>query len=262
MSAQHEHPLRNIADITELPLAHVAPEFGTPGLEHRLQLALGSVGLRDNDLIQASTVLGLELHQHDRRTYEPYNNHLLRVALRLIEELGIVDPETIAAAPVHDGIEDHPQLLVVRYLDRIPPADPRTLHALGREALGVFASRHEADSLADIVFDVSTPPAHSRETKQAEYIDFVTKLMTEGDARSRALKTADFLDNTDLSSGLEKTSKRRYLDRKQILLYRAVIRAMEQDDSLIVGEARDTTTDLLLRRRAATVNRLGYDPEN
>ena len=49
-----------------------------------------------------------QLHAADRRQREPYVNHLLRVALRIIRHYGVDDPDVICAALLHDAVEDHP----------------------------------------------------------------------------------------------------------------------------------------------------------
>lgn len=43
----------------------------------------------------------------DRRQREPYLNHLLRVAIRVISHYGVRDAEVVCAALLHDAVEDH-----------------------------------------------------------------------------------------------------------------------------------------------------------
>jgi (p)ppGpp synthase/HD superfamily hydrolase len=51
--------------------------------------------------------LASRLHREDWRQREPYINHPLRVATQIMSPYGIRDPDVIAAAPLHDTVEDH-----------------------------------------------------------------------------------------------------------------------------------------------------------
>ena len=49
------------------------------------------------------------LHADARRVREPYLNHLLRVAIRIIRYYGITDVDVLTAALLHDAVEDQPE---------------------------------------------------------------------------------------------------------------------------------------------------------
>src|SRR5260370_8151364 len=52
--------------------------------------------------------LAARLHAGDRRDREPYVNHLLRVAIRIMSHYGVRDADVVCAALLHDAVEDHP----------------------------------------------------------------------------------------------------------------------------------------------------------
>lgn len=244
-------------DIYTMPLTQVSIEHGTEGLYARLQHALGNAGLADSEMIQASLRLGLELHQDDRRTYEPYNNHLLRVTLRLLEELRIADEVTLAAAPLHDSIEDHAVELIRRLLDtQSVPVDPYSRRFMGHQALRLFAGQFDAPDIADIVLEVSASPRQPNVSKIQAYLGYTATIMGSGDPRAMALKHGDFIDNTDSPAGAEDTQKRAYLDKKQIGAYPLHIAGLEREDSLVTGDTREEILAVLRRLEAGALARI------
>ncbi len=60
-------------------------------------------------LVSSAYDLALKLHKEDLHKGKPYINHLLRVANRIFSYLHIHDAEVIAAALLHDSVEDHPK---------------------------------------------------------------------------------------------------------------------------------------------------------
>lgn len=58
--------------------------------------------------------LAQEIHAEDKRKDgKPYTVHLVEVALFLIEQLQILDPELITAGLLHDSVEDHPEKISI-----------------------------------------------------------------------------------------------------------------------------------------------------
>lgn len=239
-----------------MPLVKVGIIHGTEGLRKRLHVNLEKAHLEKSELIQSSVKLGTELHVRNRRTYEPYNNHLLRVAIRLIEQAGITDEQMIAAAPLHDSLEDHSGELVQRYLGMAAPLDPEDRRLYGYEALRLFAEEHGAEDLPSIVWDVSTPLRPAGASKIQWYLSYIGKLMDSSHPKSRVVKHADFLDNVDAPIDREDPKKRAYLDRKQLGAYVLHLQALEKSDSAITGEAREAVIELLKQRYADAQNRI------
>ena len=94
--------------VTVMPLHAVTAMYGEQGLRARFAAEMA----RFPDTAgqeQAARALQLagDLHAADRRQREPYVNHLLRVALRIICHYGVGDIDVICAALLHDAVEDH-----------------------------------------------------------------------------------------------------------------------------------------------------------
>jgi Helix-turn-helix domain/HD domain len=94
--------------VTVMPLHAVTAMYGEQGLRARFAAEIA----RFPDTAgqeQAARALQLagDLHAGDRRQREPYVNHLLRVALRIICHYGVGDIDVICAALLHDAVEDH-----------------------------------------------------------------------------------------------------------------------------------------------------------
>ena len=82
----------------------------------------------------AALDLAADLHRDDRRVREPYLNHLLRVAIRLMHHYQVRDVDVIVAGLLHDAVEDHPAELADGGpgTDRPGPRWPRSPRGSGR----------------------------------------------------------------------------------------------------------------------------------
>ena len=94
--------------VTVMPLHAVTAMYGEQGLRARFAAEIARFP-DPAGRAQAARALRLagDLHAGDRRQREPYVNHLLRVALRIICHYGVDDIEVICAALLHDAVEDH-----------------------------------------------------------------------------------------------------------------------------------------------------------
>lgn len=222
-----------------IELGSDSPEHDEPKrLESLLQAALLEAGLADNELIQKSIRLGLELHKDDERTYEPYVNHLLRVTTRLLE-FGITDPELIAAGMLHDSLEDHPGEIseVLQNIHEIP----HSIIEMGRLALETYTT----PLTATLVEGVSNPIVKTGENKMEVYIAHIQDLVKNSMPEVLVLKLADFIDNAIVPDGVEEPRKRHYLDRKQIGLYSLFIEALPRLNDMISPEKQAEIKTLL-----------------
>ena len=61
----------------------------------------------DQRRLERALELAARLHAADRRQREPYLNHLLRVAIRIIDHYDVRDADVVCAALLHDAVEDH-----------------------------------------------------------------------------------------------------------------------------------------------------------
>jgi len=231
-------------------LDDVGRNYGLEGLMARFAHALGRAGLAENELIQTTLALGVDLHEGDRRTYEPYIYHPIRVGIRLIEELGVTDATTIAAAPVHDVIEDHPKELAKLEFDDIP-YEPHLQRRLAHSALALIAS----EDVANVVLEVSNPILGPDDKKLETYIDHTARLVVYGSPRAAALKLADFIDNSGIATG-EDPGKRSKLDRKQGPVYGMHVAGLSRSDSLVSSEAKPEVVMALSHRHLHALGRL------
>ncbi len=243
-------------DIDTMPLIRVSIEHGTEGLKRRTQTALARAGLADNELIQACLELGPDIHSGDRRTYEPYSGHLYRATIRAIEDFGITDPEVIAAEPMHDSIEDHPEELIRRFLNEPIPADPVRVRELGLKGLEIFAAQYGSERMPKIVWSVSTPVRPKHQPKIPWYLNHSHKIVILGEPEESAAKTVDFTDNVDTPTELEDPNKRAYLDMKQVDAYPIHIAGLQREDSIVPPENRDAMIELLAQKQAEAHARL------
>lgn len=250
-------------DAHTMPLEQVSIEYGGEGLLFRLQQALARLALEEHEqeFVQQSIDLALDLHRDDMRTYEPYYNHLLRVALRLIEDLEVRDPTVISAALLHDSIEDHPDELARRFLDSEIPNDPHIVRNLAARALTEFASEYDAVEMSAMVVAVSNPIVNRGDDKNVSYSRHIRELMLTGSPESVLIKVADFHDNTHAPEGLENPRKRKKLDRKQEPLYEAVEGGLTDIADGVSVEARGAMVHELRKRRDQARRRIEDDPE-
>ncbi len=214
-----------------LSLSRVTQEYGTLGLYTRLQATLAERGLDQVPEITWALQMGLTLHANDNRTNGPYNDHLLRVTLRSIEDYGIDDPALIAAHPLHDSIEDHPKDLVLA-LTGNRMTDVGEARTVGVELL----ARHTYVETAEIVVAVTNPLLAEGDDKQAVYASHTEELVLTH-PKGRVLKLSDFVENA-VGNHYTLGSKRDALDEKYLDLFRIHRMGLFMPDSLITGELR------------------------
>lgn len=157
-----------------LPLHAITEVYGEAGLRDRFAREIARFPDPDHRILNQALALAGDLHRHDRRVREPAVNHLLRVALRIMIHYGVRDTDIIAAALLHDSVEDHPEELA---------GDPEA--ALARLA-AEFNPR-----VAELVRAVTNPPwRHTHE----EYREHVAASLHRNPA-ARIIKLSDFTDN-------------------------------------------------------------------
>ena len=231
-------------------LEDVGRKYGLEGLMLRFAHALGRVGLAENELIQTTLALGVDLHRDDKRTHEPYIYHPVRVGIRLIEELGVTDAVTIASAPVHDTVEDTPKELAEREFDDVVD-EPHLQRRLAHSALALITSQEVADTVLEVSNPILAPDAN----KIGAYAEHTALLVVRGSPRAAALKLADFLDNSGDVEG-EDPRKRTKLDNKQRHVYGMHAAALARADSLVPFEARPGALLALSDRHLRALGRL------
>jgi HD domain len=94
--------------VAVMPLHAITTLYGERGLRERFADEVGRfTDAADRRKIKGALRLAGRLHALDHRQREPYVNHLLRVALRIICHYGVRDADMTCAALLHDAVEDH-----------------------------------------------------------------------------------------------------------------------------------------------------------
>jgi hypothetical protein len=165
--------------LAAMPLHAITALHGESGLRERF--AIETEGLPAAGRARAGQALDLaaRLHAGDRRQREPYVNHLLRVAIRIMTYYRVTDADVICAALLHDAVEDHAAGLA--------PGGGR------REALDVIAARF-GPRVAGLVGAVTNPEFGPGPDQHARYREHVA-VSLETSPWARVIKASDFTDN-------------------------------------------------------------------
>ena len=90
--------------VRTMPLHAVTEMFGEAGLRLRFNIEIRQLPERARDMLVDALALVDELHGDDRRTREPYVNHLLRSAIRILVYYEVTDVDELTAALLHDSV--------------------------------------------------------------------------------------------------------------------------------------------------------------
>ena len=167
--------------LATMPLHAITSTYGEAGLRERFALEIAALPDADRGLPERALDLASRLHAGDRRDREPYVNHLLRVAIRIMSRYGIRDPDVIAAALLHDAVEDHPAELA-------GGTDPSQ-----RAALAVLATEF-GPRVAELVASVTNPPWAPDRDEHEQYQEHVADSLQRS-PWARVIKASDFTDN-------------------------------------------------------------------
>lgn len=182
--ARHQDSALGISDaeqriISVMPLHAITATYGEQGLRARLSVEIAGIdSARGQEQVREALQLAGRLHAADRRQREPYLNHLLRVALRIICHYDIRDTYIICAALLHDAVEDHAD-------DLAPNGRPAAFAALAVSFGAQVASLVEA---------VTNPVYLPGREKDEQYREHVASSLADN-PRARVIKVSDFTDN-------------------------------------------------------------------
>jgi hypothetical protein len=165
--------------ITVMPLHAVTAMYGEQGLRARFAAEIA----RFPDPAgreQAARALQLagDLHAADRRQREPYVNHLLRVALRIMCHYGVDDIDVVCAALLHDAVEDH----------------AAELAAGGRSTAVAALAERFGPRAAGLVEAVTNPERVPGVDRDRQYREHVAASLAAS-PWARVIKASDFTDN-------------------------------------------------------------------
>jgi HD domain len=165
--------------LAAMPLHTITALHGEAGLRERFALEMASFPGADRLRIQRALDLAARLHAADRRQHEPYLNHLLRVATRIVSHYGVRDADVVCAALLHDAVEDHAGDLASG------GGQPEALAVLGAQF---------GDRVAGLVRAVTNPEPEPGRDKHQQYREHVVASL-ETSPWARVIKASDFTDN-------------------------------------------------------------------
>lgn len=166
--------------LAAMPLHTITEVYGEQGLRARFRHEIAA--FPDADRVEQALDLASELHRDDRRVREPYVNHLLRVAIRIICYYDVTQSDVIIAALLHDAVEDHPEQLAG---DRPGPATAA--------ALAEIEARFGAP-VAEMVAAVTNPEPDPNYDRHEQYREHVA-VSLDRSPWARVIKLSDFTDN-------------------------------------------------------------------
>jgi hypothetical protein len=166
--------------LATMPLHAITSTYGEAGLRERFAAEIASWPEPDRRRMERALDLAARLHAADRRDREPYLNHLLRVAIRIMAYYGVRDTDVICAALLHDSVEDHPAELAGG------AADPAA-------ALAVLAAEF-GPRVAELVSAVTNPQYVPGRDPDEQYREHVADSL-RGNPWARVIKVSDFTDN-------------------------------------------------------------------
>jgi HD domain len=176
--------------VATMPLHAITSTYGEAGLRDRFAGQIASWPQADRRRMERALDLAARLHAADRRGAEPYVNHLLRVAIRIMSHYGVHDADVVCAALLHDAVEDHPAELAGR--------THRTGSAGGAQAdqqaaLAALAAEF-GPRVADLVAAVTNPEYEPDRDAHEQYREHVADSLRDR-PWARVIKVSDFTDN-------------------------------------------------------------------
>ena len=171
-----------------MPLHAITSTYGEEGLRERFAAEAASFGEQDQRRLNRALDLAARLHADDRREREPYVNHLLRVAIRIMSHYGVRDTDVICAALLHDAVEDHPAELAASVPGQAGGAGDDQAAALAALA-AQFGTR-----VAELVAAVTNPPYAPERDAHEQYREHVADSLRSS-PWARVIKASDFTDN-------------------------------------------------------------------
>ncbi len=166
--------------VATMPLHAITSTYGEEGLRARFAAEIEAWPEQDQRYLNQALELAGHLHAADRRDQEPYVNHLLRVAIRIMSHYGVHDTDVVCAALLHDAVEDHAAELAGSRGDQ-------------QAALTVLATEF-GPRVAELVGAVTNPPLAPDRDPHEQYREHVADSLRRH-PWARVIKASDFTDN-------------------------------------------------------------------
>lgn len=164
--------------VAAMPLHAITSTYGEQGLRARFAAEAETWPAPDQARLNRALDLAARLHAADRREREPYVNHLLRVAIRIMSHYGVRDADVACAALLHDAVEDHAAELA--------PG--------GREAALAALAAAFGPRVSELVGAVTNPEYAPGRDPHEQYREHVAESL-RGNPWARVIKASDFTDN-------------------------------------------------------------------
>src|SRR5579862_2140353 len=161
--------------VAAMPLHAITSTYGEDGLRARFAAEVATWPEPDQERLNRALELAGRLHAGDRREREPYVNHLLRVAIRIMSHYSVRDADVACAALLHDAVEDHAQELAGGDRDA---------------ALAVLAAEF-GPRVAGLVGAVTNPVWVPGRDQHEQYREHVAQSL-RGNPWARVIKASDF----------------------------------------------------------------------
>ena len=162
-----------------MPLHAITSTYGEAGLRDRFAAEIASWPEADRLRMERALDLAARLHADDRRDREPYVNHLLRVAIRIMSHYGVHDADVVCAALLHDAVEDH----------------AGEIAAAGSQAAALAVLAEEfGPRVAELVGAVTNPAYAPDRDPDEQYREHVADSLRDN-PWARIIKASDFTDN-------------------------------------------------------------------
>jgi HD domain-containing protein len=165
--------------LAAMPLHAITALHGESGLRERFAMETESLSPAGRARAGQALELAARLHAGDRRQREPYVNHVLRVAIRIMTYYQVTDADVICAALLHDAVEDHAA-------DLAPGGGQRA-------ALDAIAARF-GPRVAVLVGAVTNPEFGPGPDRHVRYREHVAESLAAS-PWARVIKASDFTDN-------------------------------------------------------------------
>jgi HD domain len=170
--------------VASMPLHAITSTYGEAGLRERFAVEVAAWPEPDRHRMERALDLAGRLHADDRRDREPYVNHLLRVAIRVMSHYRVRDADVVCAALLHDAVEDHPAELAGGRPAPVPDQ---------QAALAVLAAEF-GPRVAGLVGAVTNPVWAPDRDQDEQYREHVATSLGVS-PWARVIKASDFTDN-------------------------------------------------------------------
>jgi hypothetical protein len=178
--------------VATMPLHAITSTYGEEGLRERFAVEIESFPADDQHRLNQALELAARLHAGDHREREPYLNHLLRVAIRIMSHYGVHDTDVVIAALLHDAVEDHAAELAAS-LPGGASAGPGSAGDTRQAALEALAAKF-GPRVAELVAAVTNPEYAADRDEYEQYREHVADSLRRH-PWARVIKASDFTDN-------------------------------------------------------------------